>query len=283
MLQEVIGTNVHTDLPDTQSMPDHRSVDIDQVGVKGLRYPIKITNKAGKTQHTIGTFNLSVGLSAEHRGTHMSRFVEILNGHGLAIRGHDLAGVVLALQKRLQSPTARIEMEFPYFIEKEAPVTKAKGLVDYTIHFVAQTTGQGIETVATVKVPIKTLCPCSKAISEYGAHNQRGYVTLSVKGSPDLWFDDLITIVEASGSCEIYSMLKRPDEKAVTEQAYDNPVFVEDVVRNVATQMIAMPDLVEWYKVEAENMESIHNHSAYACIEKHVGGKVKKPVYLPLD
>jgi len=171
------------------------------------------------------------------------------------------------LQRKLHAQVAHIEMEFPYFMEKEAPVTKAKGLVDYQVKFDAAAHGKDVTFTVTVTIPVTTLCPCSKAISAYGAHNQRGYVTLALRSVKAIWIEDMIALVEESASSEIYSLLKRPDEKFVTERAYDNPVFVEDLVRNVALRCNKHPDIT-WYKVEAENMESIHNHSAYACIEK---------------
>jgi GTP cyclohydrolase I len=206
-------------------------------------------------------------LPKDFKGTHMSRFVEVLNAHGRLIHVENLPGMLHELQRKLQAQVAHIEVEFPYFMEKEAPVTKAKGLVDYQVKFVAAAHGKDVTYTVTVTTPVTTLCPCSKAISARGAHNQRGYVTLALRSVRPIWIEDMIAMVEESASSEIYSLLKRPDEKAVTEKAYDNPVFVEDLVRNVALRCNRHPD-VTWYKVEAENMESIHNHSAYACIEK---------------
>jgi len=256
-----------TVLADCQSQPDSRQLRIDKVGVKGLLHPIEVLDKTHKTQDTVARISLLVDLPKDFKGTHMSRFVEVLNAHGRLVNVENLPTMLHELQHKLHSQVAHIEMEFPYFMEKEAPVTKAKGLVDYQVKFDAAAHGKEVSFTVTVTVPVTTLCPCSKAISAYGAHNQRGYVTLALRSVRPIWIEDMIALIEASASSEIYSLLKRPDEKAVTERAYDNPVFVEDLVRNVALRLNAHP-LVTWYKVEAENYESIHNHNAYACIER---------------
>lgn len=258
-------SNSHA-LADCQNQQDTRQLKIDKVGVRGLSYPIEVLDKACVKQHTIAKFDLTVDLPHQFKGTHMSRFVEVLNAHGRLVHIDNLPMMLKELQKKLHAEAAHITMEFPYFIEKEAPVTKAKGLVDYLARFDAEAYGKEISYTVTVVVPVTTLCPCSKAISAYGAHNQRGYVTLSIRMAKTIWIEDMISLIEASASSEIFSLLKRPDEKAVTERAYDNPVFVEDLVRNVALRCNQHPDIT-WYKVEAENMESIHNHAAYACIE----------------
>jgi GTP cyclohydrolase I len=258
-----------TPLSDRQAETDHRQIRIDKVGVKGLRYPIEVRDKTHVHQSTIATLAMTVDLPQQFKGTHMSRFVEVLNEHGRLVHMENVPVMLKALQKRLHAETAHIEMEFPYFIEKKAPATGAKGLVDYIAKFDAAAHGPDISFTLTVIVPVTTLCPCSKAISAYGAHNQRGYVTVSIRFINTVWIEDLIGMIEASASSEIFSLLKRPDEKAVTERAYDNPVFVEDLVRNIALKLNEHADIT-WYKIEAENMESIHNHAAYACIEKHV-------------
>jgi len=258
-------------LADTQSQADSRQLAIDKVGVRGLLHPIEVRDKRHETQDTVARISLLVDLPKDFKGTHMSRFVEVLNAHGRLIHVENLPTMLYELQKKLQAQVAHIEVEFPYFMEKEAPVTKAKGLVDYQVKFDAAAHGKDVTFTVTVTIPVTTLCPCSKAISARGAHNQRGYVTLAIRSVKAIWIEDMIALVEASASSEIYSLLKRPDEKFVTEQAYDNPVFVEDLVRNVAQRCNAHPDMT-WYKVEAENMESIHNHSAYACIEKTLVG-----------
>jgi GTP cyclohydrolase I len=260
------ASSVHG-LSDQQSQRDFRNIRIDKVGVKGLRYPIEVRDKTHTVQDTIAMCSLTVDLPKDFKGTHMSRFVEVMNAHGRLVHVENIPVMLKELQRKLHAEAAHIEMEFPYFMEKTAPATGAKGLVDYVAKFDAAAHGNDSSFILTVVVPVTTLCPCSKAISAYGAHNQRGYVTVAIRFINTVWIEDLIAIVEASASSEIYSLLKRPDEKAVTERAYDNPVFVEDLVRNVAVRLNEHPDIT-WYKVEAENMESIHNHSAYACVEK---------------
>lgn len=256
-----------SNLQDKQSERDHRQLRIDKVGVKGLRHPIEIADKAHQTQSTVATFALTVDLPHQFKGTHMSRFVEVLNAHGRLIHVRNIRDILKSLQERLKAESAHLTMEFPFFLEKKAPVSGSVGLVDYTTRFDAEVHGEEIDFMVTVTVPVTTLCPCSKAISERGAHNQRGYVTLAVRFNETVWIEELVNLVEESASCEIYSLLKRTDEKYVTEKAYDNPVFVEDLVRNVALRCNQHPHLT-WYRVEAENMESIHNHAAYAMIEK---------------
>jgi GTP cyclohydrolase I len=255
-----------THLKDTQNEPDHRNIAIDRVGVKNLRYPMRIRDKAHAEQHTIASVALTVDLPERFKGTHMSRFVEALNACGSELHIDRVRGLLEMLAERLHAECAHVDFEFPYFMEKAAPVSGIKGLIDYNVRFNA-TLKQGVfDFVTTVIVPVATLCPCSKSISERGAHNQRGEVTFAVRSTQPVWLEDLIQLVEQSASCELYSVLKRPDEKAVTERAYDNPVFVEDLVRNVAVRANREASLV-WYKVEAENFESIHNHNAYALVE----------------
>ena len=254
-------------LHDKQNERDHRELRIDKVGVRGLRFPIQIRDKARVLQNTIATIGMYVDLPKEFKGTHMSRFIEVLNAHGNMVHVENITDILHAMQKKLRSDTAHLEMEFPFFLSKKAPVTGMEGMMDYTARFDATAIGREIDFVLTVVAGVTTLCPCSKAISNYGAHNQRGNVTVQVRSRKAIWIEDLIALVEGSASSELYSLLKRQDEKAVTERAYENPVFVEDLVRNVALKLNAHPD-VTWYKAEAENFESIHNHNAYACIEK---------------
>jgi len=254
-------------LHDKQSERDHRELPIDKVGVRGLRFPIQVRDKAHAVQNTIATIGMYVDLPKEFKGTHMSRFLEVLNAHGSMVHVENIEEILQAMQQRLKSATAHVELEFPYFLAKRAPVSGMEGVMDYTVRFVASACGSEMEFVLVVQVPVTTLCPCSKAISRHGAHNQRGLVTVQVRSRRSIWIEDLIALVEASASSELYSLLKREDEKAVTERAYENPVFVEDLVRNVALRLNAHGE-VTWYKVEAENFESIHNHNAYACIEK---------------
>ncbi|MDX6767301.1 MAG: GTP cyclohydrolase FolE2 [Candidatus Methylacidiphilales bacterium] len=254
-------------LHDTQNTPDDRQLPINKVGVRGLRHPIEIRDKAHQRQSTVATVALSVDLPQQFKGTHMSRFVEVLNAHGRLIHVENIPDILRELQRRLAADSAHLEMEFPFFLEKKAPVTGAAGLMDYVAKFDAAMDGGTYGMRLTVVVPVATLCPCSKAISARGAHNQRGYVTLTVEFQETVWIEELIEMVEASASCELYSLLKREDEKAVTEKAYDNPVFVEDLVRNVA-QRCRADSRITRFRVEAENMESIHNHAAYAMIEQ---------------
>ena len=254
-------------LHDKQSERDDRELRIDKVGVRGLRFPIQIRDKAHTLQNTIATIGMFVDLPKEFKGTHMSRFIEVLNAHGNVVHVKNIEEILFAMQKKLHAVTSHLEMEFPFFLEKKAPVSGMTSLMDYTARFDAAARGKEIDFVLTVKAKVTTLCPCSKAISAYGAHNQRGEVTVQIRSSETVWIEDLIAIIESSASSELYALLKREDEKAVTERAYENPVFVEDLVRNVALKLNAHRD-VTWYKVEAENYESIHNHNAYACIEK---------------
>jgi len=261
------GAAVADKLHDKQSERDHRDLRIDKVGVRGLRFPIQVRDKAFAVQNTVATIGMFVDLPKEFKGTHMSRFLEVLNAHGKVVHVQNLPDILYAMQDKFQAATSHLEMEFPYFMVKRAPVSGMESVMDYLARFDAAACGREIDLVLTVKAMVTTLCPCSKAIAAYGAHNQRGEVTVRIRSQKAVWIEDLIAIIESSGSSELYALLKRQDEKAVTERAYDNPVFVEDLVRNVALKLNAHPD-ISWYKVEAENHESIHNHNAYACIEK---------------
>jgi GTP cyclohydrolase I len=263
-------------LHDKQSERDHRELRIDKVGVRGLRFPIQVRDKARAVQNTVATIGLFVDLPKEFKGTHMSRFVEVLNAHGDIVHVENITEILHALQERFQAATSHLEMEFPYFLVKRAPVSGQESLMDYVARFDAAACGAEIDFVLTVKARVTTLCPCSKAIAAYGAHNQRGEVTVQIRSRKAVWIEDLIAIIESCASAELYALLKRQDEKVMTERAYENPVFVEDLVRNVALKLNAHPD-VTWYKVEAENHESIHNHNAYACIEKGAAGKGSRP------
>jgi GTP cyclohydrolase I len=254
-------------LEDTQSRRDHRQLRIDKVGVRGLRFPIQVLDKANSTQNTVATIGMYVDLPKEFKGTHMSRFVEVLNAHGNIVHVENIRDILRSLQKRLNSATSHLEIEFPYFMSKKSPVSRKWSLMDYVARFDAAACGREVDFVLTVKAHVTTLCPCSKAIAKSGAHNQRGLVTVALRFTKPVWIEDVVEMIESSASSELYALLKRQDEKAVTERAYNNPVFVEDLVRNVALKLNAHPK-VTWYKVEAENFESIHNHNAYACIEK---------------
>ena len=260
------------ELPDTQGETDTRNLAIDQVGVRGLQFPVQIRELAGALQHTVATVSLAVDLPARHKGTHMSRFVEALNSHGTVLDVRHIAGLPAELLRCLPAHRAHVAFCFPFFITKSAPVSGATGLMDYRVTFEVEATKRRTGFTLHLEVPVATLCPCSKAISDRGAHNQRGVVRLSVRfGRKPVFIEELVRLIEACASCELYSVLKRPDEKAVTERAFDNPVFVEDVVRNVAQHAARHPQIT-WFRIEAENYESIHNHQAFAVIE----GKQKR-------
>lgn len=257
-------------LPDIQNQQDIRQIPIDKVGVKNIKYPIAVKDKDNEVQHTISTISMTVDLPKEFKGTHMSRFVEILQSKEHEIHVDSIDNILLEMQKRLNASVSHIEIEFPYFKEKKAPVSGKPSLIDYVAKFHAVRNKNKKDFVLTVKVPVTTLCPCSKNISKYGAHNQRGEVTVSVRFNDTVWIEDLIRIIEESASSDLYTLLKREDEKYVTEKAYENPVFVEDLVRNVALRLKENKSIV-WFSVEAENFESIHNHNAYAHVESHTG------------
>ncbi len=253
---------------DIQSQLDDRQIEIQKVGVKNIRYPITVLDKVKGVQHTVASVNMYVNLPHHFKGIHMSRFVEILNKYKGDIAIKNLTKILQEMKEKLKAKSAHLEVEFPYFIEKGAPVTKAKGLTEYICRFCGSSNeGEGEDFYVGIDVPITTVCPCSKEISDHGAHNQRGIVTVNIRFKKFIWIEDLIQLVEASASCDIYSILKRPDEKYVTEKAYENPMFVEDVVREVAKKLSNDPNIT-WFSVESENFESIHNHSAYAYVEK---------------
>ena len=261
-----------TELVDIQSSQDHRKIDLDQVGVSDLRYPITVLDREQETKQTIASLSLSVSLPHHFKGTHMSRFVEILNEHCGEFTMRTLPTILKDLKERLEAKTARIEASFPYFLERSAPVSGAKGLMDYECSFIGESNGTYDDFILSVRVPVTSLCPCSKAISEYGAHNQRGYFTIEVRGVQEkdgapalIWIEELIEIAESSASAPVYPLIKRSDERFVTMQAYDNPVFVEDMVRNAAERLIANPKIA-WFQVHAVNQESIHNHNAFAKV-----------------
>ena len=256
------------ELTDMQNERDDRNLPIDRVGVKSLRFPVEVREKSGGVQRTVATVALAVDLPHHYKGTHMSRFVEILNSHGNCLDVRSMASLPQELLDRLDARRAHVSFEFPFFRSKSAPVTRKEGLMDYEVRFEVDAEKEdGVDFVLTVMVPVTTLCPCSKAISNRGAHNQRGMVTYAIRFSEPVWIEDAVDLVERSASSELYSLLKRPDEKEVTERAYDHPVFVEDLVRNVASRSEAH-GMITWYRIEAENFESIHNHNAYAVIEK---------------
>jgi GTP cyclohydrolase I len=258
---------------DVQNYSDDRSIPINQVGVTNLRYPIAVLDRRDGKQETVASLTMSVSLPHHFKGTHMSRFIEVLNDHRGEVTMRTLPTILHELKERLEAERARIEVSFPYFVERTAPVSEARALMDYECTFVGEVNGGETDFILGVCVPVTSLCPCSKAISDYGAHNQRGRITVQVRsthsssGTPELiWIEELIDIAERSASAPVYALLKRSDERHVTMQAFDNPVFVEDMVRNVAMQLQNDPR-VSWFRVHAINDESIHNHNAFALIE----------------
>ena len=256
-------------IPDVQSTPDVRHLAIDRVGIKAIRHPVRIQERDGGVQHTVATFNMYVGLPHEFKGTHMSRFVEILNAHEREISVETFRVMLREMARKLEAESGHIEMTFPYFVQKKAPVSGVKSLLDYEVTFIGEIREGEERFTLKVLVPVTSLCPCSKKISERGAHNQRSHVTVAARIDDSfVWIEELIDLVEKQASSELYGLLKRPDEKYVTEYAYDNPKFVEDMVRDIAT-ILNGDRRIEGYMVESENFESIHNHSAYAAIEKN--------------
>lgn len=256
-----------TRIEDVQNTPDVRHLAIDKVGIKSIRHPVKVKDKTGGVQHTVAMFNMYVHLPHNFKGTHMSRFVEILNMNEREISIENFESILREMVKRLEANSGHIEMTFPYFISKAAPISGVKSLLDYEVTFIGEIKDGEYSITVKVLVPVTSLCPCSKKISDYGAHNQRSHVTITARINDFIWVEDLIRIVETQASSELYGLLKRPDEKFVTEHAYDNPKFVEDMVRDVAAQL-NLEDRIDAYVVESENFESIHNHSAYALIER---------------
>jgi GTP cyclohydrolase I len=254
-------------IPDVQSSADTRRLAIDRVGIKSIRHPARIKERAGGIQHTVAHFNMYVGLPHQFKGTHMSRFVEILEAHEREISPDTFRAMLREMVKKLEAETGHIEMTFPYFVSKKAPVSGVASLMDYEVTFLGDIRDGKESFTLKVVVPVTSLCPCSKKISERGAHNQRSHVTIAARINTFVWIEELIDIAEGESSSELYGLLKRPDEKFVTETAYDNPKFVEDLVRDVAARLNA-DSRVSAYVVESENFESIHNHSAYAMIAK---------------
>jgi GTP cyclohydrolase I len=251
-------------MDDIRRQPSACGAPIDKVGVKNLNYPIVLLDKAQRKQHTVARISMYVDLPREHRGTYMGRFVQILSRYHREIDLHKVGAILRDMRKELEADSAHLEMEFPYFIEKAAPVSGVRGLMDYRCRVVAQL-GDRFRLRLGAVVPVATLCPCSKEMVETGAHNQRAEIRVAVEFRGFLWLEDLIDIVEDCGSSEVYSLLEREDEKHVTTRALENPAFVEDVVRKVAKRLDEHP-LVTGYEVAVESFESIHHHDAYAYI-----------------
>jgi GTP cyclohydrolase I len=254
-------------LPDVQNTADTRAIAINKVGIKDIRHPVQVKDRTGKIQHTIANFNMYVDLPHNFKGTHMSRFVEILNNHEWEITVDSFKTMLTEMTNLLDAEVGHIGMTFHFFINKTAPASGVQSLLDYEVSFIGERRDNRNIINIKVVVPVTSLCPCSKKISERGAHNQRSHVTVNVQTEDFIWVEEIIDMVEAQASCELYGLLKRPDEKIVTERAYDNPKFVEDMVRDIAHQL-NIDERILAYTVESENFESIHNHSAYALIEK---------------
>jgi GTP cyclohydrolase I len=252
---------------DVQSYKDKRKINIKKVGVKGIKYPVIVLDRANGIQHVNANINMYVNLPHHFKGTHMSRFIEILNTYRGQINIKTFELILKKVKEKLNAESAHMEIEFPYFIEKKAPVSHSKSLMEYKCWFCGENNGNKTDFQVGVLVPVTTVCPCSKEISDEGAHNQRSMVTVNVRFQKFFWIEDLSTLIEESASGEVFSLLKRSDEKYVTEKAFENPMFVEDVVRNVAVKLNSDPNFT-WYSVEAENFESIHYHNAYAYVEK---------------
>lgn len=254
-------------LEDIQISEDVRQISIDKVGIKDILHPAVVKDRNGGEQHTTARFNLYVSLPHHFKGTHMSRFIEILNQYEREISVRSFHEMLFEINDKLDAETSHVEMSFPYFVEKSAPVTGVKSLMDYSVSFIGELDKGNLQVSIKVTVPVTSLCPCSKGISAYGAHNQRSLITVTARICGFIWIEELIEMVEREASCDLYAILKRPDEKYVTERAYDNPKFVEDTVRDVAKQL-NNDERIASYTIESENFESIHNHSAYAMIKK---------------
>jgi GTP cyclohydrolase IB len=254
-----------TEVEDVQARADTRHLPINRVGIKDISHPVRVKDRSAGEQHTIATFNMYVSLPHNFKGTHMSRFVETLHAER-EISVESFRAMLEGMTARLEAETGHIEMSFPFFIMKKAPVSGVESLMDYRASLIGERHNGRTQLWVRVAVPVTSLCPCSKRISDYGAHNQRSHVTITARLRSHMWIEELIEIAESEASCELYGILKRPDEKYVTERAYDNPKFVEDMVRDVAARLNG-DERVAAYVVESENFESIHNHSAYALIE----------------
>ncbi len=269
--------HITCEMKDIQNERDYRRIPIDKVGIKNIRYPIRVLDKKNGFQNTVASINMYVDLPHKYKGTHMSRFVELLHIFRPEVSLKKFSEILDQMKEHLNAASAHIEVTFPYFIEKKAPVSASPGLMDYTCRIIGTSDPHSkTDLISEVIVPITSVCPCSKEISEMGAHNQRGEVRLAIRFKKFIWMEDMIELVEEAASCEVYSVLKRVDEKYVTEKAYDNPKFVEDIVRDVAKRL-KEDDNITWFSVGAENFESIHNHSAYAQITCGTPPRISSP------
>jgi GTP cyclohydrolase IB len=255
-------------IEDVQGREDTRQLPINKVGIKDIYHPVRVKDRSGGEQHTIANFNMYVALPHNFKGTHMSRFVEVLHRNEREMSVESFRDILREMTERLDAESGHIDMNFPYFVMKKAPVSGVQSLMDYKASLIGEIKNGKAELWIKVVVAATSLCPCSKKISDYGAHNQRSHITINARIAKHMWLEELIDIAEKEASCELYGILKRPDEKYVTERAYDNPKFVEDIVRDVATRCNE-DDRIREYIVESENFESIHNHSAYALIERN--------------
>ncbi|MFP4067686.1 MAG: GTP cyclohydrolase FolE2 [Spirochaetaceae bacterium] len=256
---------------DVQGQKDERNIPLQKVGVKNLRHPVTVLDKHHGTQPTIATADIFVSLPHHYKGTHMSRFIEVFSNHYSDIQMPTFLDMLEEVREALEAESAFADVSFPYFLQKAAPVTGQKSLMSYGCTFMGEVGNRGRRFYVQVEVPVQTVCPCSREISSRGAHNQRGTVRVTVKLGPFFWMEDIIAIVEDSASSGLYTLLKREDERYITETAYDNPVFVEDLVREICTRVEDL-HLFPWFSVEAENAESIHNHEAYAYVERTTNG-----------
>ncbi len=251
---------------DVQNQRDHRNIDINKVGIKGINYPIKVLDRTSKLQPTVATVNMYVHLPHKFKGTHMSRFVEVLNEYCADLNLNTFFEMLDNIKDSLDARAANLEITFPYFIKKKAPVSGVASLMEYMCEYIGEINGDQRKLLVCVKVPVCTLCPCSKEISSKGAHNQRGVVSVTILYEEFFWIEEIVEMIESSVSSDVYALLKREDEKYITEHAYTHPMFVEDVVREVTEKLRNDPRFT-WFSVEAENFESIHNHNAYAYTE----------------
>jgi GTP cyclohydrolase IB len=261
-----IACDVFDSIADMHRSQDTRQIPVNKVGIKDILHPVRIMGRSGEQQHTVARFNMYVNLLHNFKGTHMSRFVEILMGHEREITVASFKAMLAEMVERLEASEGHINMTFPFFVNKSAPVSGIKSLLNYDVSLHGELLDGLARLWVKVVVPVTSLCPCSKSIARYGAHNQRAHVTLAVRTEDMIWIEELIELVEGEASCELYGLLKRADEKYVTERAYDNPKFVEDTVRDIAVKLNADARILA-YSVESENFESIHNHSAYAMVE----------------
>ena len=257
-------------LPDVQSAADARNIAIERVGVKSLTQPMTVATARGP-QPTVASVDMYVALPPEQKGTHMSRFIDVLQSHRDALSRASVHALLERMLHKLGARDGYLELRLPYFVLKTAPVSGVESLMDYQLTLSVERRGQATRYTQKVVVPVTSLCPCSKKVADYGAHNQRAHLTLTLRLTDEMRVEDQIRIAEDAASCEVWGLLKRTDEKYVTERAYDNPKFVEDVVRDIAAALEADPR-VSAYVIEAENFESIHNHSAYALIERNKAG-----------